>query len=77
MRGRRATGRYLRKHRTQMELSYTQVAEALGVHEITVRNWEKTKGTLKPIIRLAFDHCFRCKPKFKVVAPFYPRGTRR
>lgn len=53
-----ATGRYLRRWRTKLKLSYEDVAEALGVHPITVRNWEKS-ARLKPITKIAFDAVFR------------------
>ena len=66
---RRVPGSYIRKQRSNLKLSYAQVAQVLGVHEITVRNWEKAE-LLKPIVKLAFDKAFRDKPKHRVVAPF-------
>jgi transcriptional regulator with XRE-family HTH domain len=67
----RATGRYIRKHRTERGLTYAQVAEAMGVHEITVRNWEKSKKALRPLVVLAFKQAVMTRRgTAKVVAPF-------
>jgi len=68
---RRVPGTYIRKWRSDLGLSYATVAQVLGVHEITVRHWEKA-ALLKPLIKLAFDKAFREKPKHKVVAPRFP-----
>ena len=56
-RRKRVTGGYIRRWRTARGLSYEEVAEKLGVHPITVRNWEKAKS-LKPLVRFAFDKAF-------------------
>ena len=64
----RNSGKYFRVWMRKLNLSYAQVAFALGVHEITVRKWEKQK-LVKPIVKLAFDQVFRSKPKHKVIEP--------
>lgn len=53
----------------KLGLSYADVAQGLGVHEITVRNWEKQK-LIRVVVKLAFDHVFRSKPKHRVYTPF-------
>lgn len=59
MRRRKVTsGKYIRRWRSNLGLSYEDVAEALEVDPITVRNWEK-RASLKRYIRLAFDAAFR------------------
>jgi transcriptional regulator with XRE-family HTH domain len=55
-------GKYIRRRRTDLGLTYAQVAEVMGVHEITCRNWEKEK-TLRKLVRLAFDHAFPVKKR--------------
>ena len=62
----RTPGKYFRTWMRKLGLSYAEVAYALGVHEITVRNWEK-QDLVKPIVRLAFDQVFRGKRRHKVV----------
>ena len=61
-RRRYATGAYIRTWMRKLKLSYDDVAEVLGVHPITVRNWEKA-GRIRPIVKLAFDKAFRDKPR--------------
>lgn len=70
----KATGRYIRKHRTLRKLTYAQVAKALGVHEITVRNWEKSKKALRPLVVLAFKQAVLRERGYKVIAPFVKKG---
>ncbi len=65
---RRAPGRYFRKWLGKLKLSYADVAARLGVHETTVRNWEKDGA--RPMVKLAFDRAFRTRTPHKVVAPF-------
>lgn len=73
-RRRRVPGTYVRDWRSALGLTYEEVAEMLGVHPITVRNWEKTK-LLKPMVKLAFDKAFRDKPTHKVIAPKFEEET--
>ena len=60
MNGRPPGGRYLRRRMAELQISYDDVARALGVHAITVRNWEKQKR-LKRIVKLAFERAFEPK----------------
>lgn len=64
---RSTSGAYIRKWRSNLKLSYEVVAEAMGVHPITVRNWEKQRR-LKLMVRLAFDQAFLMGPlRFRTV----------
>jgi DNA-binding XRE family transcriptional regulator len=66
-RPRRISGNYISRWRTELGLSYEEVAEVLGVYPTTVRNWEKSH-TVKPLIKLAFDRAFRDRGRHRVVA---------
>lgn len=57
-----------------MGLSYEKVGEALGVHPITVRNWEK-QG-LPKLATLAFKYVF-LRGSFEQRRPFWYRGGRK
>ena len=47
---------FVRKHRTELGLSYEDIADKLGVHPVTVRNWEKKR--VPRLIRLAFIQAY-------------------
>ena len=67
-RGKFATGRYIKRWMLKLDLDYATVAEVLGVHPITVRNWEKAKS-IRPIVKLAFDKAFRDSPRHRRAGP--------
>lgn len=52
-------------------LSYSDVGEALDVHPVTVRNWEK--DGMPKVASLAFKYVFR-KNSFSERAPFWVNG---
>ena len=56
------SGAFIKRWRTTLGLKYEDVAEALGVDPITVRNWEKRK-ILKRYVRLAFEKAFLDKKR--------------
>ena len=68
----RCSGKYLRRWRTNLGLSYEDVASALGVTSWTVRNWERKKR-LKKVVKLAFDRVFRKESK----QPRWVKGVAR
>ena len=57
-----ARGSYIRRWRSNLGLTYEEVADTLGVDPVTVRNWEKSPS-IKPIVKLAFDRAFRDNAK--------------
>lgn len=59
-----ARGSYIRTWMRKLQLNYEVVAKVLGVHPITVRNWEKAKS-VRPIVKMAFDKAFVDKPRHK------------
>jgi len=63
-----ARGSYIRTWMRKLQLDYEVVAKVLGVHPITVRNWEKSKS-VRPIVKMAFDKAFVDRPRHKRVGP--------
>jgi len=67
-----ARGSYIRTWMRKLHLDYDTVAKVLGVHPITVRNWEKSKS-VRPIVKMAFDQAFRRdKPAIRYRVPLVP-----
>ena len=74
-RGRFATGKYIKRWMLKLDLDYATVAKVLGVHPITVRNWEKAKS-IRPIVKFAFDRAFRDSPRHRrSTMPKWWRGS--